>query len=315
MFKIGVSDLVYEDRRKWDKDNNWFDFLRNAGLSVATWSQPGRTFNQAYASVDEAFEKFLAATDPAPVALLGHSRGGLLIRKLLKEKGGGGRVRWVITLHSPHDGTELARAPGEIGAEAVDLIGLLDPAQLLSPLKKELKRVVTELLRPLTRWIMDDRRRELVPDGPLLRDLASGESALANVEYYTFGGVSPTYFRVYLWFFDAMSAVPQYVVRYRKVHGVRVPSSVRQYFVWRVAPSELHGVSPLLDRVRDFVPEVKPGYGDGLVADARSRLPFAEHITNRLNHGEALHDRDLMEQVRRLLRPSVLEVATRVDPR
>src|SRR5439155_11816031 len=112
----GVYEIGRSDRKPVDS-LNWFDFLASQGFTVAEWNQPPRTFAQALPSARAAFTKFVMDTQrlnpdlPPPIALIGHSRGGLLIRQVLKEMGTMGRVRWVVTLHSPHTGSELGRAP------------------------------------------------------------------------------------------------------------------------------------------------------------------------------------------------------------
>ncbi|HET6201895.1 MAG TPA: hypothetical protein VFI25_03730 [Planctomycetota bacterium] len=294
VFKVGKSDLLGVDSQ------NWFDFLVQRGFTVATFSQGGPRLEQAVPTALEALERFARETAahspsaPPPIALLGHSRGGLVIRKVLKEKGDLGRVRWAITLHSPHAGSELARTPGRLAAEIVDAIDAAAPPVLTAPLKKEIKDLVVELARPLTRWIVDDESRELMPDSPFLRDLAAGERELPGVRYHSFGGTKPTLFRLYAWVFTPESAVPQY-----RAEGL----SVKQYFKWEAKPQELTLISPMLEKVRDFAPEIKPGYGDTLVTDRSARFPFpsATHETDSLNHAEVLWDRRLQERVSGLL--------------
>ena len=292
--KVGVSDQLYDDANSWNAQNSWFNFLKSRGFTVATWTQPGSTFDEAYPSVETAFERLLSETGSQPIALVGHSRGGLLIRKLLKEHENTDRVKWAITLHSPHQGSEFARAPAEIGAEAVDLIDYYAPASVTASFKRTLKDIVVELLRPLNKFVLGDHQRELAPDSPLLRSLASGEAPLNGVKYYSFGGTNPTFLRLYMWIFNSGSAVP----RYSWNRG--------QYFKWGAYPVEISGISPLLDKVRDFVPEVKPGYGDGLVTDRSAHLPAntfpnTTHRTTQLNHAEVLWDRPLQQQVANLM--------------
>ncbi|MGH7562134.1 MAG: esterase/lipase family protein [Gemmatimonadales bacterium] len=230
---------------------------------------------------------------PPPVALIGHSRGGLLIRKLLKEKRtlpGMERVKWVVTLHSPHQGSELGRYPGRMAAEMVNLLDCCVPPVVTAALKPQLKDLITEAMRPLTKILVDFESRELIPDGPLLRDLASAETPMPGVKYYTFGGTNPTFFRLYAWVFDAMSTVPQF-------------RGLTAYYVWRTKPVELTPVSPGLDGIRDFAAEVTVGAGDGLVSNQRARLPWSTHFTTQLNHAEVLWDRPLQLQVLRLIEP------------
>ncbi len=297
VYKIGKSKWLYgkeENRAAWDKENNWFDFLVKQGFTVATWSQNQLTMAAAMPSARQALDSLLAQTAaaspaaPPPLALLAHSRGGLVVRQLLKEKGSSGRVKWVITLHSPHEGSELGRTPGKLASEIVDLIDCCAPPIITAPLKSELKALAVEAMRPMTKLIMDDESRELSPGSPLLRRLVQGERKLDGVTYYTFGGTNPRVYRLYTWMFDAMSAVPQY-------------KDIKQYFVWRVKPVEIASVSPILDKVRNFAPEVVPGKGDALVSDASSRLPWSIHTTTTLNHAELLWNKPLMRKVAGLI--------------
>lgn len=302
VYKIGKSKWLYgsdDNRTAWDKENNWFDFLVQQGFTVATWSQKQLTMADAMPSARAAFDSLLAQTAarspsaPPPVAVVGHSRGGLVIRKLLKEKGSMGRVRWAITLHSPHQGSELGRTPGKLAAEIVDLIDCCAPPIITAPLKVQLKELAVEAMRPMTKLLMDDETRELSPGSPLIRGLAEGEKKLGDVTYYTFGGTNPRVYRLYTWIFDSESAVPQYSAKYG------------QYFVWRVKPVEITSVSPILDKIRDFAPEVTPNKGDALVSDVSARLPWSIHTSTNLNHAELLWNKPLMSKVAGLIRGGV----------
>jgi hypothetical protein len=295
---VGRSEWLYGDNRAgWDADVNWFDYLRKQNFTVATWTQVPETFDAAYPSAVEAFDTFLAHTlarspnAPPPVALVAHSRGGLLIRKLLKEKGSQGRVRWVVTIHTPHGGSEHGRLPGQLTAEVVDLWESWIPGEMPARIKEEAKEVIMEGLRPLTKMIWKDENRELQSDGPLIRGLAEGEAELPDVKYYTWGGLNPNVFRMYLWNYDAMSIVPQ--------TRCCPPEA---YYVWRIKPVEIGPLSPVAGALRDFIPELKPGYGDILVAEEKTRLPWSTHFTDQLNHAEVLWNRDLQRQVAELIK-------------
>ncbi len=292
IYKEGKS----ERSSKEVNDNNWFDYLVGKNFTVATWNQPGEKFAEAYESAEDAFGALLNSTT-GPIALIGHSRGGLVIRKLLKEKVlkqniGAGRVRWVITLHSPHTGSELAKGPEILLAE----VGLRCKQIPAVPDKwlPNVRKMCNELLDSLAKRLAKPGSLELAPGGPVLGPLAEEEAPVPGVSYYTFGGTSPTYIRYYLWQFTAGSAVPQYKCD-------PAPPKCKQYFKWEAVPKEISAISPMYDVARDVVPEIKRGAGDGLVADARARLPFATHATSKLNHAEVLWSRPVQQRVVQLL--------------
>ena len=314
-YKVGLSPQVQNIDQ-----NNWFDFLRSRGFTVATWSQGKESnFHEALPTALEALDRFAADTAalnpaaPPPIALVAHSRGGLIARGVLKQKGNAGdRIRWLVTLHSPHQGSEMGRAAAQMGAEILDVAGQLAPTIDLGPfridlsggLKDDLKRLLVEALRPLNKLAFGDgepviqqRQRELMPDSPLLRELRAGEAPVPGVRYITFGGTNATYYRAYLWAYTSSCANP-----------------LEDCYV---QPYELPLVSPMFDKVRDFVPEIAEGKGDGLVAEARSRLPWpnVRHEVTRLNHAEVLWDRDLQQKVARLLLPSHKPTPSPVPPR
>lgn len=93
IYKLDKSPWLYgSDQPGWDRQHNWFDFLTEQGFTVATWSQPGTSLADAWSSAAQMVGQVLDMSRdrnpgaPPPVALIGHSRGGLLIRKLLKEQ-------------------------------------------------------------------------------------------------------------------------------------------------------------------------------------------------------------------------------------
>ncbi|MCA9611836.1 MAG: alpha/beta fold hydrolase [Sandaracinus sp.] len=74
--------------------------------------------HRAFESVaEELGERVEQVGRSHPVVLVGHSLGGLLARWFVEELGGASKVRRLITLATPHAGTERARvAPGSLGA-------------------------------------------------------------------------------------------------------------------------------------------------------------------------------------------------------
>jgi hypothetical protein len=64
----------------------------------------------------------------------------------------------------------------------------------------------------------------------------------------------------------------------------------------------LDGIAPLTM----IAPELRPGSGDVLVADARAHLPFsASRHTHALNHAEVLFDPTVQKEVINILRTAV----------
>lgn len=294
IFKVGRSDKMDVDR------DNWFDFLSGKGFTVATYTQRPGTIAEVLDQSDSAYVQFmkdtagLNPTSPPPVAVIAHSRGGLVIRHVLKREGGMGRLRWVITIHSPHQGSEMARVPERIADEAVAAVG---GAHLPGPAHDALRTMVMEMARHLYAFI-DDQSRELAPGSKMLQDLEKGERPVENVRYFTFGGTNPNYYRFYTWVFTPGSAVPQY-------HGLK------QYFKWEVKAVEIGPASPMYASVRHIAPEITPEQGDGLVADQAARLPSyipSTHETDQLNHAEIFWNRPLQQRVVQILMTPVSPV-------
>lgn len=284
LYKAGPSELLDVDPL------NWLDYLVAQGFTAATWSQPCCNFEKAYDSAKRALAQFagdvavLYPTAP-PMALVGHSRGGLITHKLLREQGSlGGRIRWMITIHSPHHGSMVAKTPEVLVSDAEKLF---DEANLPAAVKGPLREAAIKIVSPLHQLI-DDGSKELAPESPLITGLLNGDAPVPGVQYYTFGGTNPMIARLYTWLFTPQSAVPQY-------------KNLEQYFHWKAKPAEVGLVSPLLDRVKAVVPEIKAGQGDTLVTDASARLPYSIHEIDQLNHAEVLWNRPLQEKVARIL--------------
>lgn len=74
--------------------------------------------HRAFESVaDELAQQAASVPHDAALVLVGHSLGGLLARWYVEELGGAERVSGLVTLATPHGGTERARAaPGSLGA-------------------------------------------------------------------------------------------------------------------------------------------------------------------------------------------------------
>ena len=282
-----------------DEDGSFWKYLVSQGYTVATWNQipcmdsedqPSQkclnsdVFDAAYPTAKEALA-YLATQTTEDLALVAHSRGGLIGRKLLKESNEAlppvARVKWLITLHTPHHGSSMATKGNEV------------EKAFKSPLKGVDLDFVPKLFRDAVKKLVPDAgdklaktidvvvvltgltgARELDANGKLYKDLEAGEKKRDGVKYFTFGGTSPRLAKVW----------------------------ARQYsdagFEWKTSPKEL------LDFPGDLkVPfdEMKKG-GDLLVTNDSAKFGFAEkHFTNKLNHAEVLWNKKVQKKVVSLL--------------
>lgn len=96
------------NHRVWD---SVIDALHHAGHPVlAIDLEPLFTSVDDYAApIERAVAELLAASGARELVLVGHSMGGLAIRAWLRDHGSA-RVAQVITLGTPHQGTQIARA-------------------------------------------------------------------------------------------------------------------------------------------------------------------------------------------------------------
>ena len=257
---------------------SWETALNQRGYRTVTYSQvdPRGLLARPVVQLGGLVNDLLARFPDTSLAFLAHSRGGLLVRKYLKdhaEPALEGRVTNVITLHSPHQGSDLANLALAVNTTIAQWRAHFGPA-----VDSALGWLVDEVSAP--------SYQELSVGGSFLTDLARDEAPFPGARYHTFGGTSPLFTRLLWWVFTADSLVPYW----------RWPP-----FHWTIAKDEVPLNSPLLDAFPNLAPEVTEGAGDGLVANARARLPSTPHTTLALNHAEALWDHGLQERVLPLL--------------
>lgn len=256
----------------------WRPVLWHAGFPTATYDQVNNA-GPLQPAVEELADvvRRLNAEMPGPkIVFLTHSRGGLLVRKFIKDNFNSpdlvGRISHVITLHGPHQGSDLANV-------VIDLKNAIDAVTMAIP----------ALAGPLA-WLIDkvtnNGYQELRVGGPFITSLQIDEMALPAAEYHTFGGTSVELTRILAWVYTLGSAIPQW----------HLPP-----FFHTITMIEVPGVSPVLNSLPPLTDEIIEGAGDMLVADARSRLPFAVAMSNQLNHAEALWDANLQNQVLQIL--------------
>lgn len=275
---IGVWSFQLDD----PKDvTSWREFLENRDYGTLTYSQddPSGLLAAAVAQLAEVVDEAMKKVQSGSFVLIGHSRGGLLIRKFLKDHEGDrtSRISKVITLHTSHQGNRLALWATTLNA-AVD--------GLKSALPAEAAPTVDDALKWLTDIVGMPAFTELASGSGFLDELERDEAALPGVEYYTFGGTSVLFSRILAWVYTVESAIPQW----------NWPP-----YQHTITMVEVPGVSPVANSLPNLTDEITEGKGDILVADDTATLPFAVHRTNPLNHAEALWDPALQLEVLALL--------------
>lgn len=273
------------DKRK--TVHGFVPYLQDRGFRVVNYAQKASTGPIADSAVElealvEAVIAHLGKASTQRIALLAHSRGGLVVRKYLKDNAGSpavGRISKVVTLHSPHQGSQLANLSIATGVALDVLVAGMNPIPVLG-------NVIRDVFRPLARGLNGTSRQDLAIGSQFLTRLAAGESALRGIDYYTFGGTSCTLTRVFQYVYSSSSWIPR-----QHLPPFRHRGEAAQ---WPI-------LSPIGETLIAPCDELRHRRGDGLVTDQRSRLPFAFHRTNHLNHAEALWDVQIKRQVADIL--------------
>jgi hypothetical protein len=257
---------------------SWRSFLSSQGYRTVTYSQldPNGFLARPLAELGPVLDAVRSRFPGAKIVLLGHSRGGLLIRKYLKDNAGNparvGGIVGVITLHSPHQGSSVANLAA--AKTAIELI-----AGGLAPIVAGALFGVRTLLDSLGYYL------ELSVGGPFLTALANGEGPLPGVSYFTYGGTSVRLGRIVGWWHMPESSWPQW--RWPPFHHVirgDEEGLLRLLTAWVYSPLTAF-------------PEMRNYVGDMLTTGETARLPFSVHRTNYVNHAEALWDPNLQQQV------------------
>lgn len=271
---IGVWSCCNLDPKK--DVRSWRDILSMHAFPTVVYSQvDNRGFLERPTLELQAIMDALVAAHPnRRFVLLAQSRGGLLVRNFLKRFPKSAlQVTNAITLHSPHTGSGLATAANDIN-------------NIINGLSDALGSAVRDAFTWLLDIVSAPAFQKMTVGSPFLTGLADGEQPLKWIEYHTFGGVSVRLSRIRSWVYTLGSAVPDW----------NWPP-----FTHERTEIEVPGISPIADSLPDLIDELTEGRGDLLTADARTRLPFATHQTNSLNHAESLWDPILQAQVLRIL--------------
>ncbi len=306
---------------------SWKDALTAAGFTTLTYSQAGPTVAADVLQLGRLVTEALMG-NPAlmglRVAFVAHSRGGIVARSFLVGAAANPalaafmpRVVSLITLHSPHQGSGLSGAGGSHRYPTRPTPGRLrgaGPSRTGSP-----RHVCADLsstrhepnLPPAARLWQRSRPQSQSRESPTT-------PSAARVPMSRACGPACTH----------RTARCHSLYHSRFFTGAAYPSlSERSSTPCRLhrprSSSNCPVVTEMLATLATLaaaIPELAPGRGDLLVADARAHLPFStSRTTNPLNHLEALSDSRLQTQViailTRLRNPLVSGKATaRLNP-
>lgn len=286
-------------------DRSWWHALSQAGFPIVTYSQVPQLMMPLTKGPVAEFKRFMevlqrdvlsdSAFRSRPVVLLGHSRGGLISRAFLGDPEVKGdkaarfpRVRGLITLSSPHQGSRMALLDDK-------LIGFLQKIQdKLPELPNNVGTQIINTLKAKVNAFVGPFGNEIEPGSPLYKAMEGQEPVSEGIRFVSVGGTSPRFLRVYLWSYTPDSLLPK-----KSADG-------KIEFHWRAAPLEARIASPIPDGLPLKLlglelDEILPGRGDGLTADKRCRFPATfrteEHLSLALSHAEELWDADLQKKI------------------
>jgi hypothetical protein len=185
--------------------------LKEDKLNLITWTQrmPLATYRYALEELEIMVKLGQAIFGSVPIALLSHSRGGVVVRRFVQTH----HQNWtdlkkVILLASPNHGTDVARLKKDEIVKAFD-------AELQSAFEKledenkvalgpDEKAAITAGLKgcfsELGQWLEGDGLRELAPDSSVVKELEANEELerKSNIAYVNLAGHSNVFTKLYL---------------------------------------------------------------------------------------------------------------------
>lgn len=261
----------------------WQPFFTARGFRTAVYSQvdPEGLLADPVAELHGVMAAVLAATPGQGCFFVADSRAGLLARRWVADLDPAGaersRLRAVISLHTPHQGTGLAMDANAV-ATALQAVGTQFPA-------------VAGVTSKLIAEIRTPDLIEMAPGSAFLQQLAADEQARGipgTLPMFTWGGTSPRLVRARNWAFTADSAVPHVVSI--------IPPHVN--FHWQSVPQELVALADGVAALGKVAAEFRDGVGDLLVTEPNTRLAWSTaHTSNALSHADTLISPTIQQQV------------------
>jgi pimeloyl-ACP methyl ester carboxylesterase len=225
--------------------------LKTNGFSLASWtqSQPLGPIQIAINELKTVLETVRHKWPGKTIYLIGHSRGGLIARRLLLEESTS-NIEGILTICSPHSGTNMAKFSRYLKPAGV-LLEKIIPGKSKATLTKAMSRLAEFLQSPAI--------GELEPESEFMA--AIQKPLPQGLHKLSFGGTSPALFQVF----------------------VSLPSGEHKVVKF---PDLLAGIIP----AGHLPSELTPGLGDALVSKESAKLPGGRHYNFPSNHVKAAYD-------------------------
>lgn len=182
-----------------------FRDLSEQGYPVLAWSQrrPAGPISAAVEELKVVLDDWL---DPhRPLAIIAHSRGGLVARKYLQDRKN--LKGLLVTIATPHHGSSMARFGAALSPFASALSLLIGGRGEIAP-STPFRRVLA--------FLRGKGLRELLPESPFFTGLR--DARCEGLRYFSIGGTDP------------------HIIT---VHGVSVTAALRKALPERLIPDEL----------------------------------------------------------------------------
>ncbi|MBI5663500.1 MAG: alpha/beta hydrolase [Nitrospirae bacterium] len=236
--------------------------LRDKGFNLLCWSQrrPVGPIDAAVEELDEIMQMAGNIFRNKPLAIIGHSRGGLIARKFMEREVPG--LKALITLSTPHRGSSLSR----IGKRLAPL-----SAFLKGTLPGDTHGAVSRVLKNVADLLEANALKELMPGSDFFRDLK--DAAVDGTNYLSFGGTKTGLLTLYKWKKEGDELYPKPLLI--------IPDSLIKVLPASIIPDEL-----------------RPGKGDFMVTAESSVLPWpGRHYNLRANHISIAWNRKMISTV------------------
>ncbi len=233
--------------------SSYHDFLA-AGYSLLVYSQkrPAASADILVEELAGILEEYKDAAQGHGMVLIGHSRGGLIARKVIETTGF--KYAGLITIGTPHRGSQLARIADALSGIADFLLPLFEGKERGS---------VTSTVNRLLKFLTSDAIRELLPESDFIKSLNDRPSP--GIPVMTVGGTDPSLFKVYRWYENCLNEDEECLM-FKEI--ISFPGILERFLPQGMLPDEF-----------------RRGRGDGLVAiDSAQGIDAQKRVTVALNH-------------------------------